>query len=52
MRLRLALAIFVCCVLGASTVDAQYPVPLPAPPPQTETDRSPPGDDADGGYLV
>ena len=49
MRLRLALATFVCCVLGASTVDAQYPVPLPAPPPQTETDRSPPGDDADGG---
>ncbi|MBL8973856.1 MAG: LysM peptidoglycan-binding domain-containing protein, partial [Myxococcales bacterium] len=49
MRLRLALATFVCCVLGASTVDAQYPVPLPAPPPQTETDRSPPGDDADVG---
>ena len=49
MRLRLALATFVCCVLGASTVDAQYPVPLPAPPPPTETDRSPPGDDADGG---
>lgn len=49
MRLRLALATFVCCVLGASTVDAQYPVPLPTPPPQTETDRSPPGDDADGG---
>ena len=49
MRLRLALATFVCCVLGASTVDAQYPVPLPAPPPQAETDRSPPGDDADGG---
>lgn len=37
MRLRLALATFVCFVLGASTVDAQYPIPLPTPvPPASE----------------
>ncbi len=40
MRLCLALATFVCFVLGASTVDAQYPVPLPASPPSEEPEEA------------
>lgn len=44
MRLRLALATFVCCVLGASTVEA-FPVPLSVPS-EPAAVSSPP-DDAD-----
>lgn len=52
MRLRLALATFVCFVLGASTVDAQYPIPLPMPvPPASEPSEpsEPAGDVGEAG---
>lgn len=45
MRLRLALATFVCLVLGTATnVDAQYPLPLPTPAaPDKDPGDPPPG---------